>query len=118
MAWRDHAACRGTNPDLFHPERGDTETVRAALAVCAACPVQPECATASAREPIGIWGGTTAAQRERNRPPTPPKTRPVCVAQGCASPVRVRLWCARHYQIIARHGAIPAPAWGEHEGVL
>ncbi len=118
MTWREQAACKGANPDLFHPERGDTATVKAALAICATCPVQAECATTGAREPVGIWGGTTAAQRKRQRPPAPPKTRRECAAQGCTSPARVRLWCARHYQLIARHGAIPAPAWGEHEGAI
>jgi WhiB family redox-sensing transcriptional regulator len=35
--WHEQAACRGLDPDLFFPERGDD--ARAARAVCATCPL-------------------------------------------------------------------------------
>ena len=66
-AWRDHAACLGASPDLFFPERGDTEGTEAALAVCATCPVRPDCLAAHIDEREGVWGGTSARQRRQMR---------------------------------------------------
>jgi hypothetical protein len=53
------AACLGTDPVLFFPEPGDTETEARALAVCAACPVRAACHDRAVRngERFGIWGG-------------------------------------------------------------
>lgn len=64
-AWRDRAACRGLDPELFFPPRGDTGPE--ARAVCADCPVQDECLTWALErdERFGIWGGQT--QRSLNR---------------------------------------------------
>jgi hypothetical protein len=65
--WRAWAACRGTDPRYFH---GSTSQ-RSALNLCAACPVRECCfwfalATEEVTEHhYGIWGGTTAAERER-----------------------------------------------------
>ena len=41
--WRLLAACRGMDPALFFPERGDVYTVQGAQAVCATCPVAEQC---------------------------------------------------------------------------
>ena len=41
-AWRHDAACRGMDPALFHPDRGDQATVRAAKEVCRHCTVQEQ----------------------------------------------------------------------------
>ena len=53
--WRELAACRGLEPNLFFPSRGEVLTdVRA---VCAACPVQEPCrdfAIESERERRGV----------------------------------------------------------------
>jgi hypothetical protein len=66
--WREQAACRGVDPELFFPaaESGPTRTaqVAAAKAVCAGCPVRQEClAEALARIPYGICGGLTEHER-------------------------------------------------------
>lgn len=63
--WKVRAACRGMDPNLFHPERGDTLTLRAALNVCATCPVKAECLNYGLKSGfrIGIWGGTSERQR-------------------------------------------------------
>jgi WhiB family redox-sensing transcriptional regulator len=51
---------------MFFPPQGDTATAEAAKAVCALCPVRPECRqyALAAREGFGIWGGLDAAERE------------------------------------------------------
>jgi len=57
-AWHGQAKCRGADPDLFFPERGDRPA--RALAYCEECPVRPQC-LASALEVAstpGVWGGT------------------------------------------------------------
>lgn len=66
-SWMDRAACRGADPELFHPERGDNLAVREAKAVCAECPVRARCLhyAVECREIYGVWGG--ASERERRR---------------------------------------------------
>lgn len=61
--WFAQAACRGLDPDLFFPERG--ESVRQAKAVCASCPVAAECLATALNngEKHGIWGGLSEKQR-------------------------------------------------------
>jgi WhiB family redox-sensing transcriptional regulator len=63
--WQSQALCRGLNPDLFHPGRG--EDVEAPKAICRQCPVQVECLEHALRyhERRGVWGG--ASERERQR---------------------------------------------------
>lgn len=66
--WRDLAACRGVDPDLFFPV-GTTgpalEQVQQAKAVCATCPVARDCLrfAVSTGQEYGIWGGTTGEER-------------------------------------------------------
>jgi WhiB family redox-sensing transcriptional regulator len=69
--WRDRAACRDIDPDLFFPvappNTGAGESqVAAARAVCRTCAVTVDClrfALAHA-ERDGIWGGTTEGERD------------------------------------------------------
>ena len=51
----------GTDPDLWF----DRDTERIAIAACRLCPVQRQCATwaTRTRQPHGVWGGTTRADR-------------------------------------------------------
>jgi len=70
--WRDDAACRGSDPELFFPD-GD---IRSALAqakmaklICRGCPASLTClswALASGQQG-GIWGGLTEDERHRLR---------------------------------------------------
>ncbi len=63
------AACSGLTP-MFFPERGDTVTIEAARAVCAACPVWSPCLdyALSADSPRdGILAGYSANERVRLR---------------------------------------------------
>ena len=61
--WRQQAACRGTDLDLFFPERG--EPAGPARQVCARCPVRRPCLeyALSNRITHGIWGGLTERER-------------------------------------------------------
>jgi WhiB family redox-sensing transcriptional regulator len=64
-AWLDDANCKGMDPNLFFPERGDSFTVRAAKAVCHACKVEHECLeyALDTHERFGILGGESERQR-------------------------------------------------------
>ena len=68
--WRDAAACRDADPELFFPDR-DIRSARAqvktAKLMCRGCPVTATClnwALASGQE-AGIWGGLTEDERHR-----------------------------------------------------
>jgi WhiB family transcriptional regulator, redox-sensing transcriptional regulator len=69
--WQLRGACRGADSNLFfHPEgeRGPSRVAReeAAKQVCARCPVVDPCRAhaLSAREPYGVWGGMSEAERD------------------------------------------------------
>ena len=66
-AWRDGAACNGLDPARWFPERTGASVAAAAKAVCAACPVQPQCLehALEAGEREGIWGGSSPRERRR-----------------------------------------------------
>ena len=71
-AWRKHASCRDTDPDLFFPV-GTTgpalSQIESARAVCRECPVQAECLefALSTNQDSGIWGGTSEEERRKLR---------------------------------------------------
>ena len=73
--WRDLAACRGVDPDLFFPV-GTTgpslDQVEQAKAICRSCPVIEDCLrfALSTQQEYGIWAGTTSEERHamRRRP--------------------------------------------------
>lgn len=67
-AWKDQAACHdaGIPIEAFFPEPGDD--VSALLDFCARCGVRQACLEyALATDELGIWGGTTEAQRRQLR---------------------------------------------------
>lgn len=69
MNWRDAAACRTVDPEVFFPFPGDTRGQDAAKAVCAVCPVRDEClawALATGQD-AGVWGGRTEDERRAYR---------------------------------------------------
>lgn len=67
--WMADAACRGTDPALFHPDKGDTATAQEAMELCEACAVKDECLTWALVHNItdGILGGTSPRQRRKLR---------------------------------------------------
>ena len=62
--WVVFSSCRDADPDLFFPTT--REETQQALAICASCPVRPECLeyALEARERFGIWGGVTEKRRK------------------------------------------------------
>lgn len=63
QAWRQQAACRGLDPEIFIPVNEEEENADQAKRVCRQCPVRRECFDAHRDEKIGIWGGTTTKER-------------------------------------------------------
>lgn len=67
-SWMDDACCRGIDPDLFYPERG--ESTAEAKAVCQGCPVRGQCLEYALTSPVekhGVWGGLSEYERRRLR---------------------------------------------------
>ena len=76
--WRNKAACRGLDTNLFFPAVGDGTTVRQALAVCNGdldnppCPVREQCldfvmSFEQDEDVAGIFGGMTSGDRKKLR---------------------------------------------------
>lgn len=60
-------ACRDVDPELFHPERSG-ERVREAKKICSGCSQKMAClAEALELDADGIWGETTARERNKMR---------------------------------------------------
>ena len=70
--WRDGAACRDTNVELYFPT-GNTgsaaDQIESAKAVCRSCPVQSACLqfALESNQEAGIWGGKDEDERRRLR---------------------------------------------------
>ncbi|MFE2462220.1 WhiB family transcriptional regulator [Streptomyces sp. NPDC059402] len=66
--WREYAACRTEDPDLFFPI-GTTGPAalqtEQAKAVCRTCPVREQCLrwALDTGQTIGVWGGTSELER-------------------------------------------------------
>lgn len=69
LAWQMDAPCAQTDPEIFFPE--DKQDVRLAKTICRTCPVTAQCLAFAMEnsETFGVWGGTTARERQilRNR---------------------------------------------------
>ena len=65
LSWRQHAACRGIDPNIFYP--ASDEDAEEAKGICAACPVRQACLeyALANRERDGVWGGATERERRR-----------------------------------------------------
>lgn len=65
--WREYAACKGMDTDMFFPERGDNKSlVREARKVCSNCDVRKHCLDYALTIPddrYGIFGGFTNTER-------------------------------------------------------
>ena len=68
LRWREQAACRDRDTDLFFPV-GVTGPaiahIAAAKAVCQACPVRSDCLqfAITTNQEFGVWGGTSEEER-------------------------------------------------------
>lgn len=67
LKWREKAACKGMDPAIFYPKRGQDS--RPAKKVCASCPVSSECFEYGYLygEHHGIWGGVSERQMRKER---------------------------------------------------
>lgn len=67
--WREWAACRDADPDLFFPNPTDYDRIAAAKRICDRCPSVGACAeyAISINERNGIWGGMTEDERRLYR---------------------------------------------------
>lgn len=72
MTWQDRSDCRNADDGDWEmePDAQPSATNRAAIAVCAECPVRRECLDFALRTERpwprwGIWGGATPRHRER-----------------------------------------------------
>jgi WhiB family redox-sensing transcriptional regulator len=65
--WQLHSNCRGVDPELFFPLRG--ESTWEAKAVCAGCIVRQDCLeyALANNEKWGIWGGLSERGRRAVR---------------------------------------------------
>jgi WhiB family transcriptional regulator, redox-sensing transcriptional regulator len=82
--WRDSAACRGADPELFFPltEFGPSlQQIRHAKQICRVCQAQRACLAWALQHAIseGIWGGSSGTERRaiaadlNDRPAFPPR---------------------------------------------
>jgi WhiB family transcriptional regulator, redox-sensing transcriptional regulator len=62
-AWHEEALCRGIGPGGFVTSHAKLDDATAEL--CAACPVRQDCLDFALTIPelVGVWGGTTQAER-------------------------------------------------------
>ena len=85
MSWREVAACRGADPELFFPvgtAGPGARQVEAAKRICRTCPVQHKCLTWALEHGVtdGVWGGTTGEERRTLRRPA--RRAAIDVSQG------------------------------------
>lgn len=62
--WVEHAACLGSDVDVFFPGRG-ARAAREAKRICATCTVRADCLdyALEAGEEFGVFGGLTEKER-------------------------------------------------------
>jgi WhiB family transcriptional regulator, redox-sensing transcriptional regulator len=70
--WMTEAACKGADPDWFHPPDGYPSLKEYGLAICKHCPVKQDCLEYALsfkliEDHYGIFGGTTPIERHRIR---------------------------------------------------
>jgi WhiB family redox-sensing transcriptional regulator len=65
LVWRQRAACRGVEPEIFYPVSDDD--AEEAKAICRGCAVRETCLefALANRERDGVWGGATERERRR-----------------------------------------------------
>ena len=81
QSWMNNASCKGKTYIMFPKEHKDITYIVDARALCAECPVQPQCLEYALEFPAadmhGVWAGLTsrqlaAEQRRRGVRPTRP----------------------------------------------
>ncbi|MFC1408203.1 WhiB family transcriptional regulator [Streptacidiphilus sp. N1-12] len=93
MDWRDRAACRAEDPELFFPV-GNTGTAllqeEAAKQVCRRCPVLAACRqwAVDSHQESGIWGALNEEERRSLKRRHQRAARSRADMDQCASPTR------------------------------
>ncbi|GAA1275608.1 hypothetical protein GCM10009609_43290 [Pseudonocardia aurantiaca] len=72
MSWRDFAACRNEEPDLFFPigtSGPALSQLARAKSICRGCPVAGKCLAwaQDTGQTAGVWGGLSEDERRRFR---------------------------------------------------
>jgi WhiB family redox-sensing transcriptional regulator len=69
VAWRQRAACRGFDPNVFVPSVEKRDQVAEAVGICAGCEARTECLAEGLADPrlVGVWGGLTTRERQELR---------------------------------------------------
>jgi WhiB family redox-sensing transcriptional regulator len=72
--WRERAACRGHDPELWFPvsyaprTAAERDGIKLAREICHSCPVRLDCLEFAARTgQRGIWGGMDEEERRSSR---------------------------------------------------
>lgn len=111
LSFMDRANCRGVDPGLFFPGRG--EPTDAARSVCGACEVVDDCLAYALHtgERFGIWGGLSERERRRIRSGAATveevrRNSGPCSIPGCDRNARRRGWCNTHYMRWLRTGTV------------
>lgn len=82
------ALCAQTDPELFFPDKGDSQSAVYAKQICNKCFLIEECLTEALnkRYDEGIWGGTSPRERRYllQRIDSSPSIAPVLVAKAVA----------------------------------
>jgi hypothetical protein len=67
--WRQYASCKGLPIQHFFPDDGPEKPSAFVKALCAECPVQPQCLAEAVSRPNteGIWGGQSTQKRRKVR---------------------------------------------------
>jgi hypothetical protein len=65
--WMTYANCRGVDPEIFFPHRGENQA--AAKRICARCEVTDYCLeyALTNKENRGVWGGMSERERRREK---------------------------------------------------
>jgi WhiB family redox-sensing transcriptional regulator len=76
--FKNRPACEGTDIEAWFPEGFSSVQYPYLKRICAGCPAKSEClAYALEYNVVGIWGGTTASDRENIRRATGIKAKPL-----------------------------------------
>lgn len=72
VRWQERGKCRGADPELFFPTKGDSGKVKQVIKdYCDKCEVAKECLDYAVRDPdaliYGIWGGKTSMGKRKER---------------------------------------------------
>lgn len=108
--WRDSAACRRSDPELFFPEEDSprvAQQIAAAKVICARCPVRQRCLDeALDLIPHGIAGGLTEQERRslQRRPNSFERGLPIVASTSEAIDVaRAATNAGEERRVVARH---------------